>query len=109
MPDAPGPTYLSYTPNGRNLITAGANGAFRIFEHRSEDEPAIIDVLTDSHLAIVAHDEWVIVGAEDGSVTKYSLTTRADDDMLTRCNTPIRDLALSPDTVWVAVASEYVL
>jgi hypothetical protein len=27
--------------------------------------------------------------------------------MLARCTLPIRDLALSPDGLWVAIASEY--
>ena len=86
----------------------GSNGALRIFQHGSDDEPAIIDVVTESHLAVVATNDFFLVGAEDGSVTKYSLLTKAMEMILVRCTLPVRDIALSPDGLWAAVASEYV-
>lgn len=54
-------------------------------------------------------NDFFVVGSEDGTVTKYSLHTNSLDEVLTRCTLPIRDLAVSPDGNWVAVASEYVL
>jgi chromosome transmission fidelity protein 4 len=89
-------------------VTVGPNGAFRVFQHGSDDEPAIIDVTTDSHLAIAAKNDFFVVGAEDGTVTKYSLRTNSMEEILVRCSMPIRDVALSPDGQWCAVASEYV-
>lgn len=89
-------------------MTVGPNGAFRVFQHGSDDEPAIIDVTTDSHLAVAAKNDFFVVGAEDGSVTKYSLRTNSMEEILVRCSMPIRDVALSPDGLWCAVASEYV-
>ena len=89
-------------------MTVGLNGALRIFQHRSDDEPAVIDVVTDNHLAVAATNDFFVVGAEDGSVTKYSLLTNSMDEILVRCTLPVRDIALSPDGQWVAVASEYV-
>ena len=106
--DAPGPTFLSYTPNGRKLITVGSNSAIRVFEHGSDAEPFIIDVPTDSHLAVAAKNDFFVLGAEDGTVAKYSLTSNSLDQILTRCSLPIRDVSLSPDGEWCAVASEYV-
>ncbi|EMC96447.1 hypothetical protein BAUCODRAFT_24221 [Baudoinia panamericana UAMH 10762] len=103
---APGPTFLAYTPNGKKLITVGSNGAFRIFQHGSDGEPAVIDVLSDSHTCVAATNDFFVVGAEDGSVTKYSLLTNSMDDILVRSSLPVRDLALSPDGEWVAVASD---
>ncbi|CAK1360876.1 Minichromosome loss protein 1 [Cercospora beticola] len=103
---APGPTFFSYTPNGKQLITAGLNGAVRIFDHGSDDEPAIIDVTTENHLAVVASNDFFIIGAETGEVTKYNLITKRMDEVLVRCTAPVRDLALSPDGQWVAVASD---
>ncbi|KAF2207578.1 hypothetical protein CERZMDRAFT_115090 [Cercospora zeae-maydis SCOH1-5] len=103
---APGPTFFSYTPNGKQLITAGLNGAVRIFDHGSDDEPAIIDVTTENHLAVVASNDFVIIGAETGEVTKYNLITKRLDEVLVRCTAPVRDLALSSDGQWVAVASD---
>ena len=106
--DPPGPTFFSYTPNGKKLITAGGNGALRVFEHLSTDEPAIIDVSTEDHLALAARNDFFVVGSEDGSVTKYSLATNSMDEVLVRCSLPVRDVALSPDGQWCAVASECV-
>jgi len=106
--DPPGPTFFSYTPNGKKLITAGGNGALRVFEHLSTDEPAIIDVSTEDHLALAARNDFFVVGSEDGSVTKYSLATNSMDEVLVRCSLPVRDVALSPDGHWCAVASECV-
>lgn len=105
--DAPGPTFFSYTPNGKKLVTAGLNGAIKIFEHGSDDEPTIIDVSTENHLAAVSANDFCIIGCETGEVTRYNLVTRKMDEILVRCAAPIRDLALSPDAQWVAVASEY--
>nr|POF17785.1 minichromosome loss protein 1 [Quercus suber] len=105
-PDAPGPTFLSYTPNGKQLVTVGSNGALRIFEHGSKDEPYNIDVRSENHLAVVCGDDFFIMGGEDGTVTKYSLSTREMQDILVRCTLPVRHLALSPDQQWVAVASD---
>ncbi|KAK3068763.1 DNA polymerase alpha accessory factor Mcl1 [Teratosphaeriaceae sp. CCFEE 6253] len=103
---APGPTYLAYTPNGKKLITVGQNGALRVFQHGSDDEPAIIDVVTDAHTAVAATNDFIVVGAEDGSVTKYSLLTNSMDEILVRCSLPVRDVSLSRDGEWVAVASD---
>ncbi|CAK3977741.1 probable chromosome segregation () [Lecanosticta acicola] len=103
---APGPTFFSYTPNGKKLITAGPNGAIRVFEHGSDSEPTIIDVPTENHLAAVAANDFFIIASEEGDVTKYSLVTNKMDDILIRCSAPPRDLALSPDGEWLAVASD---
>lgn len=89
-------------------MTVGLNGAIRIFQHGSDDEPAIIDVVTDNHFAVAATNDFFVVGAEDGSVTKYSLLTNSMEEILLRCTLPVRDIALSPDGLWAAVASEYV-
>ena len=104
--DAPGPAFLAYTPNGRKLITVGLNGALRIFQHGSDDEPAVIDVVTDNHTAVAATNDFFVVGAEDGSVTKYSLLTNSMEQILVRCSLPVRDIALSRDGEWAAVASD---
>lgn len=78
----------------------------RIFEHGSDDESAIIDVLTENHLAAVAANDFFIIASDSGEVTKYNFVTKKMDEILLRCTAPVRDLALSPDGQWVAVASE---
>ena len=87
-------------------MTAGLNGALRIFQHGSDGEPAVVDVNTDNHFAVAASNDFFVVGAEDGSVTKYSLLTNSMEEILVRCTLPVRDLALSPDGLLCAVASE---
>ena len=79
-----------------------------MFEHGSDGEPTVIDVQSENHTAVVAANDFFIVANEAGEVTKYSLVTHKMDDILLRCFMPVRDLALSPDGQWVAVASECV-
>ncbi|CAD0090472.1 unnamed protein product [Aureobasidium mustum] len=104
--DAPGPTYLAYTPNGNKLITVGLNNVIRIFTTGSDAEPVNIDVVQDSHTAVAATNDFFLTGSEDGSVCKYSLFTHSLEEVLVRSTLPIRDISISPDGFWAAVASE---
>lgn len=104
--DPPGPTFLAYTPNGRKLVTVGVNDTIRVFDTTSDLEPTNIDDCKDANLAVVATNDFFITGSEDGSVCKFSLETNSLDQVLVRCTLPIRDLSLSPDAQWVAVASD---
>ncbi|MCJ1302226.1 hypothetical protein MMC08_005029, partial [Hypocenomyce scalaris] len=102
----PGSTSLTYTPNGRKLITAGSNNAIRVYETGSDGEPMNIDGCQENNTAVVASNDFFITGSEDGTVWMYSLETNSMDKMLTRSTLPIRDIALSPDGNWAAVASD---
>ncbi|KAL8900736.1 MAG: hypothetical protein Q9207_005550 [Kuettlingeria erythrocarpa] len=101
-----GPTFLTYTPDGSKLITAGTNNVIRVYTTGSDGEPTNIDDCQDNNTALAATDAFFIAGAEDGSVCLYSLETYLYDKMLTRCTLPIRDIAISPDGNWAAVASD---
>ncbi|KAL1306528.1 hypothetical protein AAFC00_005219 [Neodothiora populina] len=103
---APGPTYLAYTPDGRQLITVGLNNVIRVFTTGSDAEPVNIDVQQDAHTAVAAANSFFVAGSEDGSVCKYSLSSNALDEVLVRSTLPVRDVALSPDGQWVAVATD---
>ncbi|EEP78383.1 sepB protein [Uncinocarpus reesii 1704] len=46
------------------------------------------------------------MGAEDGTVWQYGLPDGQMDKMLVRCSLPVRDLAISKDKDWIAVASD---
>lgn len=105
---APGATFTTYTPNGKKLLTVGNNSVIRVFTTGSDAEPVNIDVPQEAHTAVAATNDFFITGAEDGTVCKYSLSDFTLDEILLRCTLPVRDLALSPDGLWVAVASEYV-
>lgn len=48
------------------------------------------------------------MGAEDGTVWQYDAVTGQQGLLLLRCALPIRDIAVSRDGEWAAVASEYV-
>ncbi|KAI9813992.1 MAG: hypothetical protein M1827_003456 [Pycnora praestabilis] len=102
----PGPTFLSYTPDGSRLVTAGSNNAIRVYTTGSDGEPTNIDDCQGSNTAVVASDNFFIAGSEDGTVCLYSFETNSLDKILVRCTLPIRDLALSPDGIWAAVASD---
>ncbi|KAI5290665.1 hypothetical protein KEM54_000860 [Ascosphaera aggregata] len=102
----PGTTVLSYTPNGDHLITAGSDSSIRIFRQGDRDEPRTLDDAADGHSALVSTNDSFIVGAEDGTVWKYDLESGQMDKLLVRCPLPVRDLCISKDEDWVAVASD---
>ncbi|KAF3041531.1 hypothetical protein E8E12_005479 [Didymella heteroderae] len=103
---APGATYLAYTPNGKNLITAGVDNYCRVFTTGSDDEPITVDDCQENNAAVVAGNGFFITGAEDGTVSKYSLEGNRFEEILVRTTLPVRDVALSPDGNWIAVASD---
>ena len=120
---------LSYTPNGRRVITGGSNSAIRIYTVGEDGEPKTVDG-ADGHLAIAAtvrysqfclprdfgilglaayrfaQNDSFIMGAEDGTVWQYELETGKMDKQLVRCTLPVRDMSISKDGEWVAVGSE---
>jgi chromosome transmission fidelity protein 4 len=51
-------------------------------------------------------DDFFVIGSEDGNVSKFSLDTMSYEKYLTRCSLPIRDVTLSSDGKWCAVASD---
>ncbi|KAL1654998.1 DNA polymerase alpha accessory factor Mcl1 [Didymella pomorum] len=103
---APGATYLAYTPNGKKLITAGVDNYCRVFTTGSDDEPITVDDCQENNAAVVAGNGFFITGSEDGTVSKYSLEDNKFEEILVRTTLPVRDVALSPDGNWIAVASD---
>lgn len=101
-----GPTFLTYTPNGKQLVTAGSNNVVRVYATGSDGEPTNLDDCQENNTAIAATNDFFLTGSEDGTVCMYSLETYTYEKMLTRCTLPIRDIALSPDGQWAAVASD---
>ncbi|KAF2826118.1 WD40 repeat-like protein [Ophiobolus disseminans] len=103
---APGATYLAYTPNGKKLVTAGVDNYCRVFSTGSDDEPVTVDNCQEDNTAVVAGNGFFITGSEDGTVSKYTLDGNKFEEILDRATLPIRDVALSPDGNWIAVASD---
>lgn len=46
------------------------------------------------------------MGAEDGTVWQYDIVSGRMRNLLVRCALPVRDIAVSRDGEWAAVASE---
>ncbi|KAK1145451.1 DNA polymerase alpha accessory factor Mcl1 [Aspergillus melleus] len=102
----PGTTVLTYTPNGRHVVTGGSNSAIRIYTVGQDGEPKTVDEGVDGHLGIGATNDSFIMGAEDGTVWQYEVGSGRMDKLLVRCALPVRDIAVSKDGEWVAVASD---
>ncbi|PYH42603.1 chromosome segregation protein [Aspergillus saccharolyticus JOP 1030-1] len=102
----PGTTVLTYTPDGRRVITGGSNSAIRIYTVGQDGEPKTIDEGVDGHLGIGATNDYFIMGAEDGTVWQYEILSGRMLKLLVRCMLPVRDIAISKDGEWAAVASD---
>ncbi|RDW83072.1 hypothetical protein BP5796_04563 [Coleophoma crateriformis] len=101
-----GPTHLSYTPDGTKLVTVGSNNLARVYKTGSDGEPTNIDDCQEDNLAVASTDTFFVTGSEDGAVSKYLFDTMSFDKFLMRCSLPVRDVAISPDGKWCAVASD---
>ncbi|KAI1408173.1 WD40 repeat-like protein [Hypoxylon sp. FL1857] len=101
-----GSTHCAYTPDGSRLVTVGSNNTIRLYKTGFDGEPVNIDDCQEQNVCVDASDEFFVVGSEDGTVSLYSIPDAAFDKFLLRCSLPIRDVALSPDSKWCAVASD---
>ncbi|PWY65311.1 chromosome segregation protein [Aspergillus heteromorphus CBS 117.55] len=102
----PGTTVLAYTPDGRRVITGGSNSAIRIYTVGQDGEPKTVDEGNDGHMGIGATNDTFILGAEDGTVWQYEMESGRMEKLLVRCALPVRDIAVSKDGEWAAVASD---
>ena len=105
-PHTQGSTHCAYTPDGTRLVTAGSNNTIRLFRTGFDGEPTNIDECPEQNVAVAASNEFFVSGSEDGTVSLYSIVTDTFDKFLLRTLLPVRDVALSPDSKWCAVASD---
>lgn len=101
-----GQTHIAYTPDGTRLVTVGSNNTIRVFKTGFDGEPTNIDDCQEQNFAVDASDKFFVSGCEDGTVSLYSLENNLFDRFLFRASLPIRDVAISPDGKWCAVASD---
>jgi chromosome transmission fidelity protein 4 len=87
-------------------VTVGSNNTIRLYKTGFDGEPTNIDECQEQNVAVATTNDFFVAGSEDGTVSLYSLETNAFDSFLTRCTLPVRDVALSPDGMWCAVASD---
>ena len=103
---AEGTTRCAYTPDGDRLITVGVNNTIRIYKTTGDDEPTNIDDCPENNTCVAASSDFFVVGAEDGTVSLYSIAAAKFERFLTRCPLPVRDVSISPDGQWCAIASD---
>ncbi|KAM0556023.1 hypothetical protein ACHAPJ_006004 [Fusarium lateritium] len=101
-----GTTRCAYTSDGTRLVTVGSNNTIRLYKTGSDGEPINIDDCQEQNMAVAAGEKFFVVGSEDGTVSLYSLETNTFERFLTRTSLPIRDVALTADGQWCAVASD---
>ncbi|TGJ78441.1 hypothetical protein E0Z10_g10321 [Xylaria hypoxylon] len=101
-----GSTHCAYTPDGSKLVTVGSNNTIRLYKTGFDGEPINIDDCQEQNVSVAASDDFFVVGSEDGTLSLYSISNAAFDKYLLRTSLPIRDVALSPDSKWCAVASD---
>ncbi|KAH8820438.1 chromosome segregation protein-like protein [Xylogone sp. PMI_703] len=101
-----GPTYLSYTPDGTKLVTVGSNNTTRVYKTGFDGEPTNIDDCQEQNMGVDSTNDFFVTGSEDGTVSKFSLDTMSFDKFLMRCSLPVRDVTISKDGEWCAVASD---
>ncbi|KAF7535395.1 hypothetical protein G7Z17_g13212 [Cylindrodendrum hubeiense] len=101
-----GTTRCAYTPDGSRLVTVGCNNVIRVYSTGSDGEPTNIDDCQEQNVAVAAAGNFFVVGSEDTTVSRYSLDTASFENFLLRTTLPIRDVALTADNKWCAVASD---
>lgn len=101
-----GSTHCAYTPDGSRLVTVGSNNTIRLYKTGSDGEPANIDECQEQNVAVSTNNDFFVAGSEDGTVSLYQLGSNTFERFLLRCSLPVRDVALSPDSKWCAVASD---
>ncbi|PHH62750.1 hypothetical protein CDD81_6738 [Ophiocordyceps australis] len=101
-----GTTRCAYSTDGSRLVTVGSNNTIRLYKTGSDGEPTNIDECQEQNVTVAAGKDFFVVGSEDGTVSLYSLTGATFEHFLVRASLPIRDVALSSDGNWCAVASD---
>ncbi|KAI9896401.1 hypothetical protein N3K66_008573 [Trichothecium roseum] len=101
-----GVTRCAYTTDGSRLVTVGSNNTIRLYRTGSDGEPTNIDDCPEQNVAVAAGKDMFVAGSEDGTVSMYSIASSTFEKFLLRTSLPIRDIALSQDGNWCAVASD---
>ncbi|PHH91311.1 hypothetical protein CDD83_1015 [Cordyceps sp. RAO-2017] len=101
-----GTTRCAYTVDGSRLVTVGSNNTIRLYKTGSDGEPTNIDDCQEQNVSISVGLDFFVVGSEDGTVSLYSLSATTFERFLLRTSLPIREVALSSDWEWCAVASD---
>ena len=94
--DPSGPTFLTYTPNGRKLITAGSNNVVRVYTTGFDGEPTNIDDCQENNTAIATTVGYRAQStAHEGCSRRYRMTF----------SLPVQRMVLFACTPWNRILS----
>ena len=106
VPHRPGTTRAVYSKDGQFIFTTGADCFVRRFRVGSGEEPLSLDPLhEDAVTGIAVSNERLVTCSEDASVAMFDIKG-GESEKICRTTLPMRDIAMSPDGQWVAIASE---
>ncbi len=103
-PIGSGVNAVAFMPDGKQLYSAGVDGALRLWDVASgqEADRLIEHGFGINELVLNAQDGWIAYGTVDGVTRILSLTTEKEHDF-TLDRRPILAMALSPDRKLLAV------
>lgn len=87
-------------------MTVGSNNTIRLYRTGSDGEPTNIDECQEQNVAVATAPDFFVVGSEDGIVSSYSLPDGTFERFLLRTSLPVRDVDLTANYEWCAVASD---
>lgn len=106
VPHRPGSTRAVYSKDGQFIYTTGADCVVRRFRIGSDEEPLAFDPLhEDAVTGIAVSNEKIVTCSEDGTVAMFDVKG-GDSEKICRTTLPMREITLSPDGKWAAIASE---
>lgn len=100
-----GRTQLEYSPEGKYLISVGANRLVRKFIVESDDEPITIEQHEEPITAVAVCKQHFATCSTDGTVSLFGMEETVSTQ-ITRSSLPVRDISFSPDGRWLAMCSE---
>ncbi|KAK9461375.1 WD40-repeat-containing domain protein [Lipomyces oligophaga] len=103
-----GLTRVAYSADGKFLLTVGTNRLVRKFLAGDEAEPESLEIHDSEITGLATSHTHFATCSEDGTAYLSSLSSTAETQpvLLARQAVPFRDIAFSPDGLWVGVAGD---